>query len=72
MMSARAKAITCWVALTALALLNPSPTGGALLLIGPLGVLTFYTTSDWVNQRTKGNTNETSASSAVHRHDPAR
>lgn len=54
MMSVGAKAITCWVALTALALLIQSPTGGALLLIGPLGVLTFYTTSDWVNQRTKG------------------
>lgn len=60
------KAATCWVALIALALLNPTPTGGALLVIAPLGVATFYTSCDWVAAQRKETQDE--RPQTVHRH----
>lgn len=45
------KALLCWVALIALSVLNPTPTGGALLVIAPLAVYTYYTTQAWRRER---------------------
>ena len=46
------KALLCWAALIALNFLNPTPTGGALLVIAALAVYTYYTTQDWRNRHT--------------------
>ena len=46
------KAALCWVALILLSVLNPSPTGGALLIIVPLGVFTYHYTKEYLNDRT--------------------
>lgn len=45
------KVIICWALLIALSVLNPAPTGGALLVIAPLAVYTYYTTQDWRRER---------------------
>lgn len=45
------KALLCWVLLIALSVLNPTPTGGALLVVAPLAVYTYYTTQDWRRAR---------------------
>ena len=49
------KVIICWVLLIALSVLNPTPTGGALLVIAPLAVYTYYTTQAWRRERHAAN-----------------
>ena len=50
-MTLRTKALLCWGLLIPLTLLNTTPTGGALLVIAPLAVYTYYTTKDWLHGR---------------------
>lgn len=50
-MNLRAKALLCWGLLIPLALLNPTPTGGALLIIAPLGVFTYHYTKEYLHGR---------------------
>lgn len=47
-MTLRAKALLCWGLLIPLAVLNPTPTGGAMLIIAPLAVYTYYTTKELI------------------------
>ena len=49
------KAALCWVALIALSVLNPAPTGGALPVIAVLAVGTYYTTQAWRRERHAAN-----------------
>lgn len=48
-MALRTKALLCWAFLIPLALLNPTPTGGAMLIIAPLAVYTYYTTKELIH-----------------------
>lgn len=48
-MPLRAKALLCWGLLIPLAVLNPTPTGGAMLIIAPLAVFTYYTTKELIH-----------------------
>lgn len=42
------KALLWWGLFLTLTLLNPTPTGGATLVAGPVGVMTIYATKDWI------------------------
>lgn len=48
-MALRTKALLCWGLLIPLTLLNTTPTGGALLVIAPLAVYTYYTTKELIH-----------------------
>lgn len=63
-MTLKAKALLCWGLLTPLTLLNPTPTGGALLVIAPLAVFTYYTTKDWLYDRTHREAHQEAAEAA--------
>lgn len=47
-MSPRTKTLLLWGLFLTLTVLNPAPTGGALILAAPVGVFAYYTTKDWV------------------------
>lgn len=50
-MALRTKALLCWAFLIPLVVLNPTPTGGALLVIAPLGVFTYHYTKEYLHGR---------------------
>lgn len=52
-MSQRTKALLLWGLFLTLTILNPAPTGGAILLAAPVGVFAYYSTKEWINERSK-------------------
>lgn len=52
-MTARTRALLLLGLFLTLTVLNPAPTGGALILAAPVGVFAYYATKEWINERSK-------------------